>query len=196
MLMILVQWTLHTNQNHLLQCHIGVRPAFVLLILSFQLRILEMTQIHQWREMNFSAHSLCFIDHLFLVSDFRQLPCWDFLQFFPIISPLLPLHLEFLTLEASEWICEQDCNESQNSSLLQWCDLDEVCVHLLLTLISCFRRHQQYKRFLSWVSQYCGGFLHCSLSVFCWPHDIMTISLLFSCKSPPGPCFSFRWPFL
>ena len=30
-------------------------PAFVLLILRFQLRILEMTQIHQRRKMNFSA---------------------------------------------------------------------------------------------------------------------------------------------
>ena len=29
-------------------------------------------------------------------------------------------------LEASGWICEQDCNDSENSSLLQWCDLDEV----------------------------------------------------------------------
>ena len=27
MLMILVQWTLHTNQTHLLQCHLGVRPC-------------------------------------------------------------------------------------------------------------------------------------------------------------------------
>ena len=32
---------------------------------------------------------------------------WDFLQFLPILSPLLPLRLNFSMLEASEWICEQ-----------------------------------------------------------------------------------------
>ena len=30
-----------------------------------------------------------------------------------------------------------------------------------------FHRHQQHKRILSCVFQYCGGFHHCSLSVFC-----------------------------
>ena len=45
-----------------------------------------MTKIHQWRKMNFSALSPCFIDHLFLVSDFRQLPCRDFLLFFRSFS--------------------------------------------------------------------------------------------------------------
>ena len=54
----------------------------------------------------------CFMDHFFLVSDFRQLPCLDFLQFFPFLLPLLPLHPEFSLLEASEWTCEQDCSES------------------------------------------------------------------------------------
>ena len=43
---------------------------------------------------DFSALVPCFIDHLFLVSDFRQLPCRDFLQFFPIPCLLLPLRLE------------------------------------------------------------------------------------------------------
>ena len=33
--------------------------------------------------MNCSAGRSCFIDHLFLVSDFRQLPCQDFLLFSP-----------------------------------------------------------------------------------------------------------------
>ena len=35
------------------------------------------------------------------------------------------------------------------------------------TLVSCFRLHQQQQRILSCVSHYCGGCLHCSLSVFC-----------------------------
>ena len=55
--------------------------AFVFLILRFQLRILKMTEIHQWRKMNFSGLIPCFIDHLLLVSDFRQLPCGNFLLF-------------------------------------------------------------------------------------------------------------------
>ena len=37
-----------------------------------------------------------------------------------------------------------------------------MCVQLLLALVSCFRRHQQYKHILSCVSQYWGGFHHCS----------------------------------
>ena len=36
----------------------------------------------------------------------------EFSRIFPIIFPLMPLHLEISMLEASEWICEKDCNES------------------------------------------------------------------------------------
>ena len=50
----------------------------------------------QMTKMNFYALIPRFIDHFFLVSDFCQLPCLNFLQFFPILSPLLPLHLDFL----------------------------------------------------------------------------------------------------
>ena len=91
----------------------------------------------------------------------------EFSPVFTFLSPLPPLHLVFLMLEASEWICARNCTELWNSSLLQWYDLDEVCVQLLLASVSCFRRHQQYKRVLSCVSQYCGGFPHCSFSVIC-----------------------------
>ena len=69
----------------------------------------------------------------------------------------------------------------ENSSLLQWCDLDEVFVQLLPALVSCVRRHHQHKRSLSCDSQYCGGSLHCSLSVFykalLLASDIPTFSL-------------------
>ena len=114
-----------------------------------------------------SALILCFFDHFFLVSDFSQLPCQDFLKCFSIFFHCCLCIWNFWMLEASEWTCVQDCIQLWNSSLLQWCDLDEVCVQLLLALVSCFRRHQQYKRILSCLSQYCDGFLHCSLSVFC-----------------------------
>ena len=36
--------------------------------------------------MNVSSLSPCFIDNFFLVSDFRQLPCWIFLQFFSFFA--------------------------------------------------------------------------------------------------------------
>ena len=42
---------------------------------------------------------------------------------------------------------------------------DESYLHTSLVL--CYRRHQPYKHNLSCVSQFCGGFLHCSLSVIC-----------------------------
>ena len=109
--------------------------------------------------MNFSALIPCFFDHFFLVSDFRQVPCVDFLQFFPFFLHCRLCIWYFLFLEASEWSCAQYCDELKNASLLQWWDLDDVCVQLLLALVSCFRRHQQHRRIfvlrfpiLRWVS--------------------------------------------
>ena len=55
--------------------------TFVFLKSWFQLRILKMAQIHQWLKMNFSALFPCVFDHLFLVSDFCQVPRRNFLQF-------------------------------------------------------------------------------------------------------------------
>ena len=127
-----------------------------------------MTDVHQWGKINLSALiSGFFAITSFFVSDFCQLPCRDFLQFFPLFLRCCLCIWYFLMLEASEWICAQDFHEFSNSSLLQQCDLDEVCVQHLVALVSCIRRHRQHKRILSFVSQYCGGFLHCSSSVFC-----------------------------
>ena len=44
-----------------------------------------MTDVYQWGEMNFCALRSCFIDHLFLTSDFRQVPRRNLLQFFPFL---------------------------------------------------------------------------------------------------------------
>ena len=44
-----------------------------------------MTDVHQWCKMNCSARRPCFIDHLFLTFDFRQVPRRKFLQFFPFL---------------------------------------------------------------------------------------------------------------
>ena len=49
--------------------------TFVFLKLWLQLRILEMTEIHQRRNMYSFALIPCFRDHLIFVSDFRQLLC-------------------------------------------------------------------------------------------------------------------------
>ena len=76
MLMILVQWTLHTNQNHLLQCHLGVR-------LCLCISDIEVPAPNSLDDRDpFSALIPCFFDHFYLVSDFRQLPCQYLLQFF------------------------------------------------------------------------------------------------------------------
>ena len=85
-------------------------PAFILWLLRFKLRILKMTNIHQWRKMNFSPLIPCLIDHFLLVSDFRQLPCRNFLQFFPILLPLLSLH--------SEFYCLRHRNEFENETVV------------------------------------------------------------------------------
>ena len=45
-----------------------------------------MTDVHQWGKMNYSALRPCFIDHLFLTSDFRQIPRRNLFQFFPPLS--------------------------------------------------------------------------------------------------------------
>ena len=57
-----------------------------------------MTDVHQWDNINFSALTSCFLDHIFLVSDFRQLPCRYFSSFAHYF-PLLPLQLVFECLK-------------------------------------------------------------------------------------------------
>ena len=54
------------------------------LVPCLQFGILQMADVHQWGKLNFSALNSCFIDHIVLVSDFRQLPRWYFLLFFPL----------------------------------------------------------------------------------------------------------------
>ena len=80
MLMILVQQILRMILNHLSQCHLGVRLC---------LRISDVlvpTETINEAKLYCSAFILCFIDHVFPVSDSRQLQCWYFLKFFPLFS--------------------------------------------------------------------------------------------------------------
>ena len=167
-ILIGVYWIYHDS---LLQCRLGEpQGLFVLLILKFQHEFLRwqrsidelffpycfiencfgftfVSWFHQRRKTNFSSLIPCFIENCFCF----WLSSAAMLGFSPvlhILSPLLPLRLNFLMLEASEWTC---------GTRLQWVTefitfavLDEVCLH------------QQYKRILSCVSEYRGGFLHCS----------------------------------
>ena len=91
-----------------------------------------------------SALIPCFIDHVFLVSDFRQLPCRDFLQFLHSFSTAA-----FASGIVNAWrigmnLCTRLSRVTEVIPFLQCCDLDKVSVQLLLALVSCFRRHQQY----------------------------------------------------
>ena len=86
MLMILVQWILHKNRIVFYNITSEYNLTFVFLVLCLQFSIFQMTYVHQWGEMNFCAFRPCFIDHLFLTFDFRQLPRRKFLQFFTSLS--------------------------------------------------------------------------------------------------------------
>ena len=57
--------------------------TFVFLVLCLQFGILQMTDVHQWSKMNFSALRPCFIDHLLFTSDFCQVPRQNLFNFLP-----------------------------------------------------------------------------------------------------------------
>ena len=69
------------------------------------------------------------------ITSFSSAAMPGFSTIFHVLSPLLPLHLAFLLLEAQEWICEQDCNDSETSSRFQWYNLGDVCVLSSLGLV-------------------------------------------------------------
>ena len=121
--------------------------TFVFLKLWFQLRILNMTEIHQWRKMHRPALIPCFSD------DFRQLPCWYFLKFFPLFSHCCLCIWYFHRLRQRNKICALDCGDLMNSNLFLQCDLHDICEELLSFGFSWVRQLQQYKRILSCVLQ-------------------------------------------
>ena len=85
MLMILVQWILHRIQNHLSQYHLGEQFDLYIFGAFVSNSAFFKWHVHQWGEMNFCARRPCFIDHLFLTSDFRQVPRRNFPQFVPFL---------------------------------------------------------------------------------------------------------------
>ena len=112
----------------------------------------------------FSTLSPCFSDHVFLVSDFCQLSCPYFLKFFTFFHCRLCI-LYFFAWGIG-WIYAQDCSDSMNSPLLQWCDPHDIfAVHLPIAF-SLIRRHAQCKHVWSCVSQCCCRFLRGNLLDF------------------------------
>ena len=67
--------------------------------------------------MNCSARRPCFIDHLFLTFDFRQLPRRNFLQLFPFLVHRCFRCRNFHTLRHKKLICAPNCNAEMNSHL-------------------------------------------------------------------------------
>ena len=101
-----------------------------------------MTDVHQWCKMNFRARRPCFIDH-FLFLTFVSCDASVFSSF-PILSPLPPLHLDFFDawgIGMNFWTRLKWCRELSSTSTTQ--------ANFALRFPNC------------------GGFLHCSLLVFC-----------------------------
>ena len=134
-------------------------------LLKFQLRILEKTEIHQWRKMNVSAIVPCFFYHFFLISDFRQLPCQNFLQFFPV----------FLFCRLCIWTfsCLKHRNKIMHHvPMTQW--IHSFCIDVILMRFVSSSFSPWSRAFVGInntsvfrLSQHCGWFHHCSLLVFC-----------------------------
>ena len=59
--------------------------TFVFLVLCLQLSIFSNDIWHFTMQNELCARRPCFINHIFLTSDFRQIPRWSFLQFFTFL---------------------------------------------------------------------------------------------------------------
>ena len=115
--------------------------------------------------MNFSALIPCFLDHFLLISDFRQLPCRFFLQFFPF----------FLHYRLCIWnfLCLRHRNELVHKTMMSYRIRPFSSDVILMRFMS--------SSFWPWSRAFVGidntsafclafpntGFPHCSLSVFC-----------------------------
>ena len=108
--------------------------------------------------MNISSLFPCFIDHLFLVSDFRQLPCKNFLEFCPFIY--------HCCLCIRNFHCLRHRNELVNKTVVSQRIRPFRSDVILMRFVSssfqplsrAFVGINNTRVFLSCVSQYCGGF--------------------------------------
>ena len=125
MLMILAQWILHKILSHLSQCHLGAR---------LDLCIFETAgpTPTSWDDRGPST-TQCMVLPLFLasaiisffVSDFRQLPCLYFLEFFPSFSTAFASGIFIAWSTGINFApC---CCDSMNSSLFLQYGLHDSC---------------------------------------------------------------------
>ena len=114
---VILQWILRTHQNHLLQCHLGIQACLETFDTEFPT---TNSQDDKYPSMTRNELFLFLASSItsFFVSDFCQLPCRDFLQFFPFFLHCCLCIWNLSLLAASEWICERDCSESNSSLLL------------------------------------------------------------------------------
>ena len=117
----LVSEILRTIQNYLsiMSPRSTIRP-FLLLVLCLQFGILQMTDVHQWGEMNFNAFRPCFIDHLWFVSDSCYVPRRSLFKFLPFFNHccfccgylhLLRQRNKFVyQIVMLQWIVPSSCN--------------------------------------------------------------------------------------
>ena len=120
MLVILVQWILHTILNHLSQCHLGVRPLPLYYWYwgsdSEFLRWHRSMDDAKWTFLPlFLASSIT----SFCLSDFHLLPCWYLSPIFPIFFPPQHSHLEFFECSSEAKLVYQTFNGIGISNFLQ-----------------------------------------------------------------------------
>ena len=122
--------------------------------------MLKMTEIHQWRKMNFSA--LCPTFFCF----------WLWSAVMSVSSPIFSFFFH-CSLRTSNFQCLRNRNKlMQYTAITEW--IYSFCSNVIF-VIPAWHTFQSYshrfvgivKRVLSCVSQFCGGLSHCSLSVFC-----------------------------
>ena len=124
--MILVQWTMHRLQSRLSQCHLGVQtlPLYFWYWGSTSefLRWQRSINDAKWTFLPlFLASSIT----SFFVSDFRQLPCQDFLQFSHSFSTAAVASGIFFAWSIGMNLWTR--LDLVNSFLLQRCDLRDTC---------------------------------------------------------------------
>ena len=116
MLMILVLWILCEIKYHVSQNHLRLQLDLCIFGALSPIQHFSNDRCHLWGEMNFCAICPCFIDHLFLTSDFRQIQHRN--------SPIFPFLVHcccccgnFHGLRHRNKISEPNCNAVVSSLL-------------------------------------------------------------------------------
>ena len=104
-------------------------PSFVSLKCWFQLRVLEMTHIHQRSKMDRSLLFVCFQDDLLLALRFGHWPSQQLFELLPFL-----VHCCFCIQDFHRM--EQNCNDPMSLNPSLQCDLRDLWVESFLTAFS------------------------------------------------------------